>query len=65
MEQTVNSYKNNHEFIPPDRKTKKNGDTKHSRTSMLQYCNRVGLNIPQPLFLAIFFVVSDRRTGAR
>ena len=27
--------------------------------------NRVGLNIPQSLFLALFAVVSDRRTGAR
>jgi len=26
---------------------------------------RVGLNIPQSLFLAIFAVVSDRRTGVR
>jgi hypothetical protein len=29
-----------------------------------QQNNRVGLNIPQSLFLAIFAVVSDRRTEA-
>ncbi len=46
-------------------RTGQNFHESRSTSYYLLYILRVGLNIPQSLFLAIFAVVSDRRTEAR